>query len=91
MKFEWDGLIFDRDEPKNVANMAKHGRSFKDAYLVWKNPYGELLLGHTETEERWVRRGSIGKQVWLCVYAIRDDSIRVMSFRPAHAKERKIP
>ena len=91
MKYEWDGMQFDWDESKNAANVAKHGRSFMDAHLVWANPQGQLLAGNTETEERWVRRGIIENKVWLCVYTLRNDEYRVMSLRPAHEKERDIP
>ena len=91
MKIEWNGMLFDWDDDKDTKNRAKHGRSFSEAYLVWANPYGQLLVGNTGSEERWVRRGIIEKQVWLCVYTIRDDEYRVMSLRPAHIKEREIP
>jgi uncharacterized DUF497 family protein len=84
-------MLFDWDESKNSSNLLKHGRSFREAYLLWANPYGQLLAGNTETESRWVRRGTIGNQIWLCVYTMRDDEYRVMSLRPANAKERDIP
>lgn len=82
MEFEWD--------PKKAeANRRKHGIEFLDAVIVFDDDRGITLVDEHLTEERFVTFGMDAQGCVLAVaYAIRGDSIRIISARKATARER---
>jgi uncharacterized protein len=79
MRFEWD-------EPKRLANLAKHGLDFLDADLIFR---AALYSYPSERpgEDRWVTVGLLeGREVAL-VWTARGDAIRLISFRRARREE----
>ena len=84
--------MYEWDEAKREANLKKHGYDFADADLVYENP--EKLTIHT------LRRGEPRLQDIAIVdifgvtltlaYVVRGYNIRIISFRKASRKERRI-
>jgi hypothetical protein len=76
-----------------LANLRKHGASFEEASTV----FGDLLSFtisdplHSDDEERFVTIGVTAshRQVLVVVHADRSGRIRIISARPATARERK--
>ena len=85
LRFEWD-------PQKAARNLANHGVSFEEAASVFGDPLGRITsdLRHSVDEERFVLLGLSRRQRLLAVmFAERGEAIRVISTRPAMARERR--
>ncbi len=86
MRFEWD--------PRKAAeNLAKHGVSFEEAATVFRDVLSATGADpdHSVGEQRFVTFGiSIGGRLLAVAHTDRDDTIRIISARPATPRERKI-
>lgn len=80
------------DERKRQTNLAKHGLDFADAYLVYDNPEKVTLLSPRGAEERAMDLAmvEIAGSVLALVYVERGPDVRVISFRRASRRERKL-
>jgi uncharacterized DUF497 family protein len=86
LPFEWDPV-------KAVANLAKHGVSFKEAATVFRDPLAETGSDpdHSLDEERFVTFGvSTSGHLLVVAHTDRGDTIRIISARRATAAERTI-
>ncbi len=84
MKFEWD-------EPKNQANINKHGISFERAITIFA---GTIIsapdIRYDYGESREVTIGMMDDCVIIVVvHTDRQGVIRIISARPANRKERE--
>ncbi len=88
MYFEWD-------DRKNRQNLLKHDVRFETAALAFDDPYALTQRDEfTSDEERWITLGSVSRGVVLfVVHTLRQrdeqEVIRIISARPATARERK--
>lgn len=85
-------LIFDWDDSKNKANIAKHGVSFEEASSVFYDENALIISDepHSQTEERFILIGFSYKYNLLVVchcYRQNDSVIRIISARKANKKE----
>ncbi|MGZ6251925.1 MAG: BrnT family toxin [Candidatus Binataceae bacterium] len=82
MEFEWD--------PKKAeASRRKHGIEFLDAVIVFDDDRGITLLDEHTTEERYLTFGMDAHGRVLAVsYALRGNTIRIISAREATSRER---
>lgn len=84
MGFEWD-------EEKRAANLAKHALDFADAWQVFEAPYLESLDQRRDYgEDRFAVLGMFGPHVVFLVHTQRGEDTRVISFRKATPRERRI-
>jgi len=89
---EIEGQYFDWDTDKNLANIEKHGVSFKEAATVFRDD-GAIVLEdekHSEGEERFNIIGFSGDLRMLIVchcYRNVDSIIRIISARKATKQE----
>jgi len=83
-----DGLPIEYDHGKDAENQRKHGVSLELGRRV--------LDGSTITmiddrflygEERFVTFGDVGGRLYVAVYTLRGDSLRMISVRKANARE----
>ena len=79
------------DEPKNEANIEKHGLDFTDAYRVFEAP---LLVALDEREDYgedpWMGIGFLdGRVVVILFTELDENTIRVISLRKALRHERE--
>jgi hypothetical protein len=83
MSFEWDPR-------KAAANVGKHGVRFADSVSVLEDDRALTVVDESSEEPRWVTIGldSMGR-VLVVVYAWRGDRVRIISARPAAARERR--
>jgi len=88
-RFEWDAA-------KAISNYQKHGVTFEDAALVFKDPFAIIEQDRIENgEERWRTVGMSGGVLLLLVahtlWFEDDDTevIRIISARPLDRKERR--
>jgi hypothetical protein len=83
--------MFEWDEEKNRANVAKHGISFRDAVRLFEHPVVEQLDDRRDYgEERIVALGLIDGFEAVVVYTDRADKRRNISARWAQSHERQI-
>ena len=86
MRFAWD-------PGKAAENLANHGVSFEEAATVFRDVLSATGADpdHSFGEERFVTFGiSTGDRLLVIAHTDRDDSIRIISARPAKPRERKI-
>jgi uncharacterized DUF497 family protein len=86
-------LRFGWDPDKAAENLAKHGVSFEEAATVFRDVLSATGTDpdHSLDEERFVTFGiSTGGRLLTIAHTDRDDTIRIISARPATPSERKI-
>jgi uncharacterized DUF497 family protein len=83
VSYEWDPA-------KARANFAKHGVRFADAVTVLEDDLALTMRDpSSEDEERWITlgRNDLGRII-VVVYTWRRDNVRLISARPATAREK---
>jgi uncharacterized protein len=87
------GILFEWDENKAIANFKKHGVAFTIACETFFDPFLLPLDEESEMVDDELREKVIGMTVrWqlMCiVYVMREDRIRLISARSATNAERK--
>jgi uncharacterized DUF497 family protein len=80
MRYQWD-------ERKRLSNLEKHGLDFFDVCFVFESPHVELPASHG-SEKRLLAIGTYEGRFVTVVYTMRDEAIRIISFRRARHEER---
>jgi uncharacterized DUF497 family protein len=81
-------MLFEWDERKRQANLAKHYIDFQDAKLIFDGPVFEKLDSR-RGEERIVAVGLMGDIEIVVVYVMRGKRRRLISARRANRNERQ--
>jgi uncharacterized DUF497 family protein len=81
-EFEWD-------VNKAASNLRKHGVRFAEAMTVFEDDAMLTMPDDDPDEERFVAigMGSMGR-ILVVIYAVRGDSVRIISARKANREER---
>lgn len=85
MQFEWDPR-------KDAANRRKHGLGFREATTVFGDPLATTFSDseHSLSEQRFLTIGaSVSDRLLVVVHTEREEIIRIVSARPATARERR--
>lgn len=84
-------MQFDYDPAKRQINLEKHGVDFLALASVFQDMYRIEGLDDRRTsgEERWICLGSNGFRLYVVVYTIRGNRIRIISARKANDREQK--
>jgi uncharacterized DUF497 family protein len=84
--------LYEWDEAKREANLRKHRLDFRDAYLVYDHPDKITFRMQRGTELRFqdIALVEISGNVLSLVYVLRAGSVRVISFRYASRRERRV-
>jgi uncharacterized DUF497 family protein len=84
LKFKWD-------DEKNSVNQVKHGVSFEDAAMVFRDPKRIEMYDweHSFLEERWLTVGLFRLTVLVVSFTERGGSVRIISARKADKDEEK--
>lgn len=78
------------DPAKNQANMARHGISFERvAECDWTAAQIRQDDRYDYGEARFIAYVPLEERLYNIVFTLRDDTMRVISFRKANARERK--
>ncbi len=82
--------LFEWDDAKAVSNLRKHGVSFEDARLIFRDAFAMLELDMAEDygEERLILTGIAGDRILVVVHVERGDRTRIISARQANRRER---
>jgi uncharacterized DUF497 family protein len=81
-------MLFEWDEHKRQANLAKHRIDFQDVMRVFDGPVFEKV-DNRQGEEHVVAIGSIEGIEIVVVYVTRGQGRRIISARRAHRNERQ--
>ena len=85
MEFEWDLRKAER-------NLTKHEVSFDEARTVFGDPLAATVSDsvHSQSEARFSTMGRSSKdRILVVIHTDRNDRIRIISARPAGARERR--
>jgi uncharacterized protein len=84
--------VYEWDEAKRKANLEKHGLDFVDAHLVYEHPDKITFRSYRSVETRMRDMALVENfgNVLSLVYTRRGSNIRVISFRRASRRERRI-
>ena len=84
-------MEFEYDPVKSAINKEKHGVDFEQAKLLWADiTRVEIPTKNVKGESRFALVGGFGGTVWIAIYTLRGDKIRIISVRPASREERKL-
>ncbi|MGA8154507.1 MAG: BrnT family toxin [Terriglobales bacterium] len=81
-------MLFEWDESKRQANLAKHHIDFQDAKRVFEGPVFERIDSR-RGEDRVVSIGSVEGIEIVVVHVMRGKRRRIISARRAHRNERQ--
>ena len=90
--YRLQGLEFEWDENKAVANIQKHGVTFEEAAEIFLDPFyqtGDASADDNE-ERDFIIGYTFSLRLLLAVYVERGVRTRIISARPAIRAERKI-
>jgi uncharacterized DUF497 family protein len=82
---------FQWDDRKAADNYAKHGVRFEAARDIFKDPFAVEWVDDREDygEERFAIIGMVDNRLLFVAYAMRGDSIRIISARGAEPYEQR--
>jgi len=80
---------FEFDPVKDQINQKKHGISFLQAQALWEGDHIIVPAKNLKEEHRYLLLGTLGRKIYLAVYTIRDDKIRLISCHRADKKWEK--
>jgi uncharacterized DUF497 family protein len=84
--------VYEWDEAKRESNLRKHGFDFDDADIVYENLNKVTFVSAGRGEPRWRDVALVESNgiVLALVYTVRGYNVRIISFRKASRKERRI-
>jgi uncharacterized DUF497 family protein len=82
-------VVFEFDSGKSRANLKKHGIDFITAQELWQGSYVEFAA-KSEYENRFALIGLWKGKLYTCIYALRENRIRIISCRRSREKEKSL-
>jgi uncharacterized DUF497 family protein len=79
--------VFEYDENKSQANVAKHGIDFVEAQKLWNDSNLLEIPARTQDEPRFLIVGKIEDKHWSAVITYRGQNIRLISVRRSRTEE----
>ena len=83
MQFEWD-------DEKNRTNKVKHDIDFETAKKLWNDTHRVEIFTSYPLENRSILIGKINKKLWVAIFTLRGNAIRIISVRRAGKKETEL-
>jgi len=83
MRFEWDLA-------KNSINRVKHGIDFETAKGLWLDENRIEIQASYPVENRHIIISKLQEKLWTAVYAMRGNTIRIISVRRSRKKEAEL-
>jgi uncharacterized DUF497 family protein len=80
--------MYEWDETKRAINLEKHGLDFADAHLVYENEEKLTLQSPRGVED--MALVEMAGEVLSPAYVLRGKAVRVISFRRASRRERRL-
>ena len=85
-------IIYEWDEDKRHKNLEKHGLDFIIGYKIYESSEKITIPAKYEKEVRWIDIAPLGQEllVFTMIYTYRKERVRIISFRKANRKERRL-
>jgi hypothetical protein len=80
-------MLFEWDPKKSKANQEKHGIGFEAAKILWSDDNRVEIHLLYPVEDRWILIGKKENKLWTAIFAVRGDTIRIISVRRSREKE----
>jgi len=81
-------MIFEYDKNKSKINKQKHNIDFEKAKKIW-NQSNVVLRAKVIDEIRFMIIGKIEKNLYSCIFTIRNQKVRIISCRPSKKSEKE--
>ncbi|MBV9998381.1 MAG: BrnT family toxin [Verrucomicrobia bacterium] len=81
-------MEFEYDPAKSRANAQMHGIDFEQAKALWNDLKAVVKALRYQNEPRFALIAQWNEKVWLAVYTLRGQKIRLISVRRAKSNER---
>jgi uncharacterized DUF497 family protein len=78
---------FEYDPKKSKQNQKKHGIDFEEAQCLWEDEDRILFPGRSDIEDRYALIGRMGQKIWVAIFTLREERIRLISVRRARENE----
>jgi uncharacterized protein len=79
--------VFEFDQAKSDANLAKHGIDFIEAQDLWKDEGRLVFKAQNNTEPRFGLVARLGSKYWTAFWTMRGTTTRLISVRRAREVE----
>ena len=80
-------MKFEYDTNKSETNKLKHGLDFIEAQIIWEDPDRLFVPARTQGEPRFLLIGKIEEKHWSAVFAMRGETVRIISVRRSRKNE----
>ena len=80
-------MYFTYDPMKSKGNLEKHGIGFEEAQELWQDPWRRVEVLVRNGERRNMLLARYGGTVWVAIFAMRGETVRIISVRRATGKE----
>ena len=84
MKYNFE---FEFDENKSDSNKEKHGIDFVEAQELWNDENGAIFDAKSEDEKRYALVSELDDKVWVTIFTMRGEKVRLISVRRARKEE----
>lgn len=83
-------MSYEFDTSKDESNIDKHGVSLAEAEgFEWETAVVREDTRRQYAEQRFEATGYIGQRLYVMIYCLRSDAIRVISLRKSNSREEK--
>ena len=82
-------MMFEYDQDKSDANLAKHGIDFMKASNLWNDVDRLEIPAMPGSEARTLLIAKLKDKCWTAIFTMRGESIRLISVRRARDNERQ--
>jgi uncharacterized DUF497 family protein len=82
-------MEFEFDPAKSASNKDKHGIDFIEAQELWLDSRRLIVPAKEIDERRYALIAMMDRRLWLAVYTLREDTVRLISVRRARTMEKE--
>lgn len=82
--------MFEFDIHKSESNKRKHGIDFETARKLWKDSNRVEIPARWIDEPRILLIAKLKKEIWVAIFTLRNDRIRIISVRKAKDNEKEV-
>lgn len=82
-------MDFEFDPAKSASNKDKHGVDFVEAQALWQDKLRLIIRAKYVGEPRYALIAEMDDRLWVAVYVLRSETVRLISVRRARAMEKE--
>jgi uncharacterized DUF497 family protein len=82
-------MEFEFDPAKSASNKDKHGIDFVEAQALWRDKLRLIIRAKYVGEPLYALIAEMDGRLWVAVYVLRSETVRLISVRRARAMEKE--